>query len=107
MVPSEAWSELGTANFSERCLAELRKISLPSTPVNSLGYSAPHDQQLRLLGGVRSDDTGRRRAARGGRRRHGGPFDKFDRPRGMVFLVCMGGIWAVAVLSIWLIERAI
>ena len=35
------------------------------------------------------------------------PFDKFDRPRGMVFLVCMGGIWAVAVLSIWLIERAI
>jgi hypothetical protein len=35
------------------------------------------------------------------------PFDKFDRPRGMVFLVCMGGIWAVAVLVIWLIERAI
>ena len=35
------------------------------------------------------------------------PFDKFDRPRGMVFMVCMVGIWAVAVLSIWLIKHTI
>ena len=35
------------------------------------------------------------------------PFDKFDRPRGMVFMVCMVGIWAVAVLVIWLIKRTI
>jgi hypothetical protein len=35
------------------------------------------------------------------------PFDKFDRPRGLVFLVCMVVIWAVALLVIWLIKRAI
>jgi len=35
------------------------------------------------------------------------PFDKFARPRGMLFMVCMVGIWAVAVLVIWLIKRTI
>jgi hypothetical protein len=35
------------------------------------------------------------------------PFNKFDRPRGMVLMVCMVGIWAVAVLGIWLIKRTI
>jgi hypothetical protein len=35
------------------------------------------------------------------------PFDKFDRPRGLMFMVCLGGIWAVAVLVIWLIKRTI
>jgi hypothetical protein len=33
------------------------------------------------------------------------PFDRFDRHRGKVFLGCMVGIWAVAVLVIWLVER--
>jgi hypothetical protein len=35
------------------------------------------------------------------------PFDKFDRPRGMLFLVCTVVIWAVALLVIWLIKRTI
>jgi hypothetical protein len=35
------------------------------------------------------------------------PFDKFDRARGRMFMVCLGGIWAVAVLVIWLIRRTI
>jgi hypothetical protein len=33
------------------------------------------------------------------------PFDTFDRHQGKVFLGCMVGIWAVAVLVIWLVER--
>jgi hypothetical protein len=35
------------------------------------------------------------------------PFDKFDRPRAMRFLVCLAGIWAGADLVIWLIRRTI
>jgi hypothetical protein len=33
------------------------------------------------------------------------PLGRFDRPRGRMFLVCLAGIWAVAVLVIWLIKR--
>ena len=33
------------------------------------------------------------------------PFDRFDRPGGKVFLVCIVGIWAVAFLVIWLVKR--
>jgi hypothetical protein len=33
------------------------------------------------------------------------PFDRFDRPRGKVFLGCLVGIWAVAVVVIWLVKR--
>ena len=33
------------------------------------------------------------------------PFDRFDRPRGKVFMGCLLGIWAVAVLVIWLVKR--
>jgi hypothetical protein len=35
------------------------------------------------------------------------PFHRFERRRGMVLMVCVVGIWAVAVLGIWLIERTI
>jgi hypothetical protein len=35
------------------------------------------------------------------------PFDRFEGRRGMMFLVCLASIWAVAVLVIWLIRRPI
>ncbi len=35
------------------------------------------------------------------------PFTRLERRRGPRFLVCLGGIWAVAVLVITLIERTI
>jgi hypothetical protein len=35
------------------------------------------------------------------------PFTRFERRRGLAFLVCLGGIWAVAVLVITLIGRTI
>jgi hypothetical protein len=33
------------------------------------------------------------------------PLDRFDRHQGKVFLGCLVGIWAVAVLIIWLVKR--
>lgn len=33
------------------------------------------------------------------------PLDRFDRPRGKVFMGCLVGIWAVGVLVIWLVKR--
>jgi hypothetical protein len=33
------------------------------------------------------------------------PFNKLSRSRGIMFMVCLTGIWAVAVLVIWLIKR--
>jgi hypothetical protein len=35
------------------------------------------------------------------------PLNRFERPRGMVVLVFLAGIWAVAVLVIVLIRRTI
>ena len=35
------------------------------------------------------------------------PFNKFDRPRSLVLMVCMVVIWAVALLVIWLLKRTI
>jgi hypothetical protein len=35
------------------------------------------------------------------------PFKRFEGRRGLVFMVCLAGIWALAVLVIWLIERTI
>jgi hypothetical protein len=35
------------------------------------------------------------------------PFERLEGHRGMVFMVCLAGIWALAVLLIWLIERTI
>jgi hypothetical protein len=35
------------------------------------------------------------------------PFDRFERGRGIKFLVCLASIWVVAVLVIWLIRLPI
>jgi hypothetical protein len=35
------------------------------------------------------------------------PFARFGRRRGMVFMVCLAGIWALATLVIVLIRRAL
>jgi len=35
------------------------------------------------------------------------PIERFQRRRGMIFMVCLAIIWAGAVLFIWLIRRTI
>jgi hypothetical protein len=35
------------------------------------------------------------------------PIGRFERGRSMMFMFCQASIWAVAVLVIWLIKRAI
>ncbi len=35
------------------------------------------------------------------------PFDRSERRRGTVFMVCLAGIWALAILVIVLIKRTI
>jgi hypothetical protein len=95
----------GMGNFRELWIGEVPRMYLSRTRANGLGYSAPMTSYgflsaafvVVLLTGVA--------LLAGASAVKLAPFDRFERHQGKVFLGCMVGIWAVAVLVIWLVKR--